>query len=124
MAVISTIEHLTGDGHEYISARSAPALPADSVELDIHRFAAFPHVFVGVVLYDGSGNVVVGGSGSFVIEFQTINTMQWEEPEGNPILATQPVTLDAAGNFARVRAVPSSLTGVVSWKLIVTGHRT
>lgn len=126
MAIISNIafreEKHRGDDQGFVHIESSPALPADSVELsDLPPF--IPHGFIGVQMFDADGDLVVAGAGTFTITVKTLNTKQFEAIPDSPINATAPETLSWAANVTDIRVVAAGLTGVVTWKVVVTLNR-
>lgn len=124
MAIITEVvleKHL-GPGKNFIHVESASATPADTVLLDDLHYC-FPHNFLGVQMFDAQGDRVVASAGEFQIQVKTLNTQVYEDVPEPAIDATAPTTVSWDGNTTGVRVVPSGVTDVASWKLVLTMNR-
>lgn len=102
---------------------SDPANLLDYVEMT-GLGAALTHCFLGVQMIDGHGEVTVASAGTFDVQVRTMNTGLWENaPNDHAIEATAPDTLAFERNVEGVRVRPTSLAGIVSWRVILTCNR-
>ena len=122
MVLINTsIKH--GDGQLYESHLSDPGLIAttDTIEI-LDMSGALTHCFIGVQMFDGGGDLVLG-TVNFDVTVKTLNTLQFEVPTLQVISAATPMTVSVAGNICAVRVVPDTVAGVVSFRVLVTCNR-
>jgi hypothetical protein len=105
---------------------SDAAVLGDTITLDLSNegdFSALTHVFLGVQMFDVSGDPIVDSAGTFAITIQTLNTKQYEAPPTASIDATAPTTISWAANTFKIKVVPSSLSTTVTWKVVATANR-
>ena len=120
MAIITTSTSI-GSSPINTQVTSDAAGAADSVEMLIP--AANAHNFLGVQMFNSGGALVLASAGSFAVKVKTVNTMQFEDPPIATISGGAPVTLDWGANTVEVQVIPTGLTGVDTWKVIVTSNR-
>ena len=99
---------------------------AVTVTLDLttdRDFGALTHVFLGVQMFDVSGDPIDDSAGTFTVTIQTINTQKDESPTVSVIDATAPVTISWAANTHKIVVVPASLSDTVTWKVVATANR-
>lgn len=108
----------------YQAVVSDLANPGDTVALAIDP--APSHCFLGVQMFDSAGDpIAAAGAGSFAVAVKTLNSEQFEAPPDPTIDATDPKTINFAGNITSVRVTPSSVAGndVTTWRVVVTCNR-
>lgn len=124
MATISTLAVEGHTGHE-IKATSGVATKTDTVEIELpDNFAALTHVFLGVQMFDVSGDPIVDSAGTFTVTVQMQQTKQYETPTGSVIDATAPVTINWSGNTHKIKVVPASLSDTVTYRVYAIANRT
>lgn len=122
MAVI-TERIKTGSRKVYERYLSADAVAAeDEVDLSVLS-GALTHCFIGVQMFNASGQQIVASSGFFTVTVRTLNTRLEEQIPDNVIDATAPTTIGVAGNIERVRVVPTGVTDVHIYRVLVTCNR-
>jgi len=122
MAIISSVTQ-TGRDEVMTVAESGEATQASGDSIEIAVDTANTHIQVGVQMFDGDGEPVVGSAGTFAVKYKTKNTEQWEAPAAATITAATPTTLSWDSNITAVQVVPTSLAGTTSWKVVVTANR-
>lgn len=121
MAVVSTYTK-TGSDKFFQKIVSGAAGLTDSVELtDLE--GGLTHCFLGVKMFDVSGDPVVATAGTFTVSVRTINTGQWEAPPDPTIDATAPDTIGFAGNVDGVKVTVAALATVTTWRVVLTCNR-
>lgn len=122
--LIGTATSMAPGHHKIVSDLTAVA---DSVVLTDQVPEHLTHCFVGVHQFDTNGDPAVAGAGSYAIQVQTQPNGQglddqWEDVSGTPIDATAPVTLNFAAAVKAIRAVPTGITTVTHYQLVLTMH--
>lgn len=105
-------------------AESAEVTLTTTVEITLSGdFSALTHVFLGVQMFNVSGDPIIDSAGSFAITIQTENTLWYESPPTSSINATAPTTISWAGNTAKIKVAPTGLVDTVTWKVVATANR-
>ena len=133
MAVITDyVGYIEAVSHKYI-ATSSPAAVGDTVlltGLDPNH----THWFLGIHIFDASGDRATPADGEFTVSVLTENTGDnitatpddgtFEDPPVTTITAVAPVTVDWSANTVGVKVVNSTnLTADHTWKVVVTSNR-
>ena len=85
-----------------------------------------PHCFAGVQFFSDSAGAtpIVPSAGIVTIEIKTINTNLFEPVLGGIIDVRSPTTVSWAANTKEIKAIPSGITVVAYYKLVVTYNET
>ena len=86
-----------------------------------------PHCFLGVQFFaDAEGTTpATPGAGTVTVLTQTINADPlFEAPIDNVIDATDPITVDWAGNSLGVQATPAGITVATHYRIVVSCNKT
>lgn len=121
MAVITTSTK-AGSDKFFQRVTSGAAGLTDSVELTGLE-GGLTHCFLGVKMFDVSGDPVVATAGTFTVKVRTVNTGQWEDPPVKTIDATAPETISFAGNIDGVKVTVAALATVTTWRAVLTCNR-
>ncbi len=123
MATISDFTSVS-DNKWFEIVTSFPALPgSDTIELENPVSFNLPHCFVCVQQFDGGGLPVLGGASSrYAISIRTLAANVFEELPESPVRGNDPRSFNFAANFNAIRAVPTNVTGVTTFRLILTAN--
>jgi len=123
---VATITTFTSDSDnkwfEIVESAFAFIATSDTVQLENPVSFNLPHCFVGIQQFDVLGDPVLAGAGTYAISIRTLNSEVFEPVPGSPIDGTAPMTLDFASNISTIRAVPTGITTVVSYKLFLSAN--
>lgn len=108
--------------NEYALIRSESAGKTDYVQIDGLR-ASRMHWFLGVVMFDVSGNEIVDVAGSFAVQVKPWTTMQYDAPLVATIDAKTPVQVDWAAPTVGIKVTPTGLTNTVTWEVRIAAAR-
>lgn len=98
--------------------------PAVTIIFPNDKMKMVTHCFVGARFFDAQGKPAVPGAGSIAIAVRTTNSFPaWEAVAGSPIDGTAAKTLNWAANSLAVRAIPTGLTVIAKWQIVVTANR-
>ena len=105
---------------------SFPALPgSDTIELEFPVSFNLPHCFVCVQQFGAGGDddpVLGGGSSRYAISVRTLAAEVFEELPESPVRGNDPESLNFAANISAIRVVPTNVTGVTTFRLVLTAN--
>lgn len=130
MAVISTYKKQESDFKMSAVSAEATVASADSVLL-LNLGGAFAHCFLGVQMFDVSGDRIVDSAGTFTVDFLSENSgdpagslaASFEDPVSPVIDATAPALVDWQANTIGVRVTAAGLSDTITWKVVFTANR-
>jgi len=128
MAVITTEVSRQEDADQLqIVSGVATIASSDSVLLD-GIGGGWRDFYVYVRMFDGSGDQVVGGAGTFTVDYQgplndTGVAATFEDPSSASIDATAPVAVTFTAPAAAIQVVEANVTTAVTWQVVVVAFR-
>ena len=123
MVTITTLSNISDEKwFQLVESSFAFIATSDTVQLENPISFNLPHCFVGIQQFDVNGDPVLAGAGSYAVTIRTLNSEVFEAVPGSPIDGTAPMTLNFASNISTIRAVPTGITTVISYKLFLTAN--
>tara|TARA_R110000744_G_scaffold380215_1_gene500253 strand:- start:46927 stop:47325 length:399 start_codon:yes stop_codon:yes gene_type:complete len=131
MAVITTKLTVSGnDTRNYAASAAATLASADSVLLT-GLDPSFMHNFLGVKMYDVSGDEIVDSAGTFTVSYLSEvsgdpngdETGTFESPPVSTIDATAPTSLCWKAPTVGIRVSAASLSDTVTWKVFFVSSK-
>lgn len=131
MAIITTKLQVTGnDVRTFVSSAAATLASGDSVLLT-GLSPAFVHCFLGVKMYDVSGDEIVDSAGTYTVSYLSeltgdpdgTATGTFESPPVATIDATAPTTLCWKAPTVGIRVSGASLSDAVTWKVFFVASK-
>ena len=124
MTIVKARDSITGNMNVFQQLTSFAAHPVDdTVEMDV--VFGNTHVFIGIQMFDSSGDPVIPTDGTFEVSAKTLNSDRFEPIPSSIVRANNPETVSVAGNISQIRVVPVGVIGndITTWVVIVTCNR-
>lgn len=127
MAVITTSTRTESSNRLMIVSGTATIASDDSVLID-GIGAGWRDFFVYVRMFDAQGDQVVGGAGTFTVDFQgPLNDSSvagtFEDPSSASIDATAPAAVQFTAPAQAVQVVEADVTTAVTWQAVIVAFR-